>query len=101
VLHLHLTGNAGGRWLCYAAAARRLATRNGRGQLTDGRGGPVINKRVILATAPIVYAAAIVGMLFTNTTAFIVVACVGAMLVAAIYVGFALSSRKDQSNDQQ
>jgi hypothetical protein len=63
--------------------------------------GPVINKRVILATAPILYAAAIVGTLFTNTTAFIVVACVGAMLVAALYVGFALSSRKDQSNDQQ
>jgi Flp pilus assembly protein TadB len=60
-----------------------------------------MNKRGILAAAPVVYAAAVVGALFTNTTAFIVVACVGAMLVAALYVGFGASSRKNQKDDQQ
>ncbi len=60
-----------------------------------------MNNRVILATAPMVYAACIVGTLFTNTTAFIVVASVGGILLAALYVGYAVSSRKDRGDDQQ
>ena len=60
-----------------------------------------MNKRAILATAPMIYAACVVGTLFINTTAFIVVACVGGILLGALYVGYGVSSRKDQGNDQK
>jgi len=60
-----------------------------------------MNRKVILATAPMVYAACIVGTLFANTTVFVAVASVGGILLAALYVGYAVSSRKDQSDDQQ
>jgi Flp pilus assembly protein TadB len=60
-----------------------------------------MNSRGILAAAPILYAAAVVGTLFTNTTVFIIVACVGAMLVAALYVAFGASSRKGRGDDQR
>ena len=60
-----------------------------------------MNKRAILATAPMVYAACIVGTLFINTTVFIVVASVAGILLAALYVGYGVSSRKDRGNDQQ
>jgi Flp pilus assembly protein TadB len=62
-------------------------------------GGAVMNSRGILAAAPIVYAAFVVGSLFINMTVFIVVACAGALLLVALYVGLAVSGKKDRSDD--
>jgi hypothetical protein len=50
-----------------------------------------VNKIAVMAAAPIVYAAAVLAATFVSGNAVVAVASVGALLVAAVYVGLGVA----------
>lgn len=52
-----------------------------------------MNNKTVMVVAPIIYAACLLGSLFINAHVFVAVASVGAVLLAAVYVGLGMNRK--------